>query len=62
MDVRHQGDVDGLADFVDCQSGPFIRNRKAHKINTGGTHGADLIDGGLDVPGLGIAHALDRNR
>ena len=62
MDVGYQGHIHLFFDFVDRQGGALVRNGEAHDVRTGGTHGADLGYGRIDVMGLGIAHRLNGNR
>ena len=62
VDVSYQGHVHLLLDPVDRQGGLLVGDREAHDIRPGRAHGTDLRYGGLDVPGLGVAHRLYGNR
>ena len=62
MDVRDQRNAHLGLDGVDRAGAFFVGHRQAHDLGAGRLHRADLRDGGLDVPGLGIAHGLHADR
>ncbi len=49
-------------DLLECCGTGFIRAGDPHDIGTGNFHGADLLDGSLDVMGQGVGHGLHRDR
>ena len=62
MDVHHQGHVHLLLDPVDGLGRPLIGDGETHDLAAGGTQFLDLLHGSFHVPGLGVAHGLDRDR
>ena len=61
MDIRHQRHAHLLLDGGHSLRRLHVGDGDAHDIGARRLHGADLLYGGLHVPGLGGAHGLYRN-
>ena len=61
MDIRHQGNIHLFFNSGDGLGGALIGHRKAHDLTARGLKALNLGYGGLHIPGLGIAHGLNRD-
>ena len=58
MDVGHQWYADLTFDLAESFGGIHVRHRDAHDVGTGLLQTLDLRDGGGDIVGVGVGHAL----
>ena len=62
VDVGDQRHVDLLLDLAERLGGVHVGDGNPHDVRTGIFQAADLRDGGSDVAGLGVGHALHGDR
>ncbi len=62
MDVGDQRNVALLLDATEGFGGIHVRHADTHDIGTGILEALDLRDGGGDIVGVGVGHALHGNR
>src|SRR3989304_4426676 len=62
VDVSNEGDADLGANRAPDGRGLPTGAGEPHHLTARRLQGPDLIDGGLDVAGIGLGHGLDRDR
>src|SRR5690554_1858661 len=62
MNIGHQRNSDALANLTKSLCGFHGGHRHADNIGTGQLNSLDLLNGGGDIGGLGVGHALHRDR
>ena len=62
VDIRHQRHIHLALDAPKGLGGVHVRHTDAHDIGAGGLERPDLADGRGHVQGVGVGHALHRDR